>query len=79
LHVITALASVDDVRRDDRYAEMVSIVKDKLDREGRAKPESIYMIYKSEEWSNKKEPSRLMTILVHRVLDYLEKSRRKAF
>jgi hypothetical protein len=37
------------------------------DPEGRATPESIYMIYKGQDWSNKKQPSRLMTILVHRL------------
>lgn len=68
LHVLFGLRRVKGVVSDPRYLEMRDLLRDKLDYEGRARPESIYMIYKTHEWSDKKNPSRLMTILTHRVL-----------
>lgn len=68
LHVVTALKGVQGIAADPRFLEIRSILKSKLDPEGRMRPESIYMAYKTEEWSNKKSTSRLLTILVHRAL-----------
>lgn len=68
LHVIRAIGLIEGVAEDPRFKEMAGIVKAKLDPEGRAVPESVHMAYKGEEWAQKKQPSRLMTIMVHRVL-----------
>lgn len=68
LHVLYALKSIPGVIDDSRYREMQSVLEGKLDSDGKLIPESIYMIYKKEEWSNKKEPSRLMTLLGYSVL-----------
>ena len=68
LHVVSALGRIDGVTTDPRYLEMAQVLAGKLDADGRATPGSIYMAYKSHEWSNKKEPSRLMTTQVHRAL-----------
>jgi hypothetical protein len=50
------------------YRELRHILGGKLDELGRATPESMYMVYKSQEWANKKAPSRLLTVMVHRAL-----------
>ncbi|MFA6505094.1 MAG: hypothetical protein WCT14_03290 [Treponemataceae bacterium] len=68
LHVLTALAPIEGVNADSGYQEMLELLGAKQDEDGRVKPESIYMVYKSEEWSNKKAPSRLLTIRAHQVL-----------
>ena len=46
-----------------RYMEMSAVLEEKFDEDGRQTPECMYMISKKEEWSNKKEPSRHMTLL----------------
>jgi hypothetical protein len=68
LHVIRAIGKIEGVADDPRFKEMTAIVAAKLDAEGRATPESVHMAYKGEEWAQKKVPSRLMTVLVHRSL-----------
>ncbi len=68
LHMLRAIGPIEGVADDPRYREMVAIVGAKLNAEGRATPESVHMAYKSEEWSQKKGPSRLMTILVHKAM-----------
>lgn len=68
LHVVSALGRIDRVASVPHFAEMVDVLRSKLDEDGCAKPESIYMIYKGEEWSNKKAPGRLMIVLVQRAL-----------
>jgi hypothetical protein len=69
LHVLSALGSITGVASDPRYLEMLEILRSKLDETGKATPESIYLFYKTEEWSDKKHPSRLMTIMVHQALN----------
>lgn len=68
LHVLYALRPIDGVSEDSRYVEMTGHLRGKLDAMGRATAESMYMIYKAQEWSNKKKPSRLLTVLIHRLL-----------
>lgn len=68
LHVLSVLMNIKGMAEDPRCVEMLNIVRGKLDESGRATAESIYMIYKGHEWSDKKNPSRLITILVHRIL-----------
>jgi hypothetical protein len=68
LHVLSALGGIKGVASDPRYLEMADILRGKLDESGRATPESIYLAYKTEEWSDKKNPSRLMTVMANRVL-----------
>ena len=68
LHVVAALRSIDGVQNDPRYVEMIQILQDKLDAQGRATAESMYMIYREQEWANKRTPSRLLTILIHQLV-----------
>lgn len=70
LHVVSALGPIDGIPEDPRYLEMRQVLRGKLDRRGRATAESMYMVYRSEEWGNKKAPSRIFTVLVHEALRY---------
>lgn len=72
LHVVSALKGIEGVASDPRFRAMAALLRGKLDASGRARPESVYMAYKGREWSDKKAPSRLMTILVHRALGGLD-------
>lgn len=72
LHVVSALQRIPGVAEDRRFLQMAGRLLRKLDPSGRATPESIYMAYKTEEWSDKKNPSRLMTVMVHRALRGIE-------
>jgi hypothetical protein len=68
LHVVSALKRIPGIAKDKRFLQMAGRLRSKLDASGRATSESIYMVYKSEEWSDKKNPSRLMTVMAHRAL-----------
>jgi hypothetical protein len=68
LNALYSLKGIEGVSSDRRYKEMKDHLKEKLDGEGKVKAESIYMIYKKEEWGNKRDPSRLLTILTYRLL-----------
>ena len=52
---------------------MVEILLLKTDETLKLKPESIYMAYKKEEFSNKKEYSRLITLMAIRILHRIGK------
>ena len=69
LHTIRAIGPIEGVAEDPRFREMVAILEAKLDAEGRATSESVHMAYKAQEWAQKKAPSRLMTVMVHRALE----------
>jgi hypothetical protein len=68
LHVVSALKSIPGVQDDARYHKMADHLRRKLDGSGKATAESVYLAYKSEEWSDKKNPSRLLTVMVHQTL-----------
>jgi len=72
LHVVSALKRIPGVADDGRFLQMARRMRGKLDASGRATPESIYRVYKNEEWSDKKNPSRLLTVMVHRALSGIE-------
>ena len=69
LHVVSALKGIKGVASDPRFEELVDLLRGKLDATGRATPESIYLEYKAQEWSDKKRPSRLMTVKVHSLIN----------
>lgn len=64
LHAVSALKDIPGVAADPRFLEMKTLLASKIEDTGRVKPESIYMCYKTQEWSDKKNASRLLTILV---------------
>jgi len=68
LHVLSALSMFPWARSDPRYREMEEQLRASLDEEGRATARSVYLAFKGEEWADKKQPSRLLTYVVHRIL-----------
>ena len=68
LHVSDVLTQFHWLKNDRRLLEMVEIVKSKMDGLKRLTPESIWMAWKSWDFGQKKEPSRWVTLLCHRII-----------
>ena len=68
LHVLDVLGQFSCLKKDARLLKMAEIVKSKMDDQGRFTPESIWMAWKGWDFGQKKEPSRWVTFLVHRIL-----------
>jgi hypothetical protein len=68
LLVLHGLKGVEKVPSDPRYLEIAGFLMKKLDEDGRARTESMYLYYKGLEWSDKKKPSRLITVLTYSAL-----------
>jgi hypothetical protein len=68
LHVSDVLTQVPWVATDHRLQDMVEILKNKADQDEKFTAESIWMDWKKWEFGQKKEPSRWITFLVHRIL-----------
>ncbi|MFW3145695.1 MAG: hypothetical protein ACMUIE_02660 [Thermoplasmatota archaeon] len=68
LHVTDVLSHFPFVRRDERFEEMVNIVRSK-NINGRYTPESIWMAWKQWDFGQKKEPSYWLTFMVQRMLN----------
>jgi len=68
LHVLDVLSRFPSRRRDKRLLEMAGLLEGKADREGRFTVESIWTAWKDWEFGQKKEPSRWLTLLAHRIL-----------
>jgi hypothetical protein len=68
LHELDVLSRFPAARKDARFRQMVRLLESKADREGRFLPESVWMAWKGWEFNNKKEPSRWITLLAHRIL-----------
>jgi len=68
LHMTDILSKFETVRSDQRFTEMVSLIRDKADEQGRYKPESVWLKWKGWDFAQKREPSRWLTFLVLRML-----------
>jgi len=68
LHVLDVLSRFPPARKDTRFKQMVRLLESKADREGRFRPESVWMAWKGWEFNNKKEASRWITLLAHRII-----------
>jgi hypothetical protein len=68
LHALEVLSRFPAAWKDPRFRQMVRVLESKADREGRFTPESVWMVWKEWEFSNKKEPSRWITLLAQRIL-----------
>ena len=68
LHVLDVLTQFPWARDDARLQEMVRLVVEKADANGRFKPESVWMAWKGWDFGQKREPSRWLTLLVNRML-----------
>ncbi len=68
LHFLDTVTRFPHARRDRWVKEMVEVLAGKADADGRFTPESIWTKWKGWEFCQKKEPSRWITLLAHRIL-----------
>lgn len=68
LHVAEVLSAFPSARLDPRFAEMVEIIKNKADADGRFTPESAYKAWAGWDFGQKKEPSPWLTLLAARLV-----------
>ncbi|UCH10769.1 MAG: hypothetical protein JSU61_02450, partial [Fidelibacterota bacterium] len=72
LHVLDVLSRFPWLHGDPRFGEMIELVRSKADVMGRYTPESIWMAWKGWDFGQKREPSRWLTLITHRILNRLE-------
>ncbi len=72
VHVLDVLSQFKFVRQDDRFQDMLSVVKTKADDHGRYTPESIWTVWKEWEFGQKREPSHWLTFLIRRIIQRVE-------
>jgi hypothetical protein len=72
LHVLDVLSHFTWVREDERFLDMLEILKGKADQQGRFSLESIWTAWKGWEFGQKKEPSRWLTLLAWRIIERVE-------
>ncbi len=68
LHVLEVLSRYPRVRQDERFLEMLGILKSKADPHGRFTGESVWTAWKEWEFGQKKAPSRWLTLLAWRII-----------
>lgn len=68
MHVLDVLSRFERLREDARLLEMVHLMKEKGDSEGRFSLESVWTAWKDWEFGQKKEPSRWLTLAAWRVM-----------
>lgn len=68
LHVTDVLTRFPWLAGDPRLQSMLDLLRSKIDHDGQLIPESIWTAWKEWDFGQKKEPSRWLTLLVHRVL-----------
>ncbi|MFH1524471.1 MAG: hypothetical protein ABIF04_05865 [Chloroflexota bacterium] len=68
LHVTNVLTQFEWLREDSRLQEMVEIIREKADSEGRFTPESIWVAWKAWDFGQKRLPSPWLTLLAQRII-----------
>jgi len=68
LHVLNVLIRFPWLREDVRLLDMLGILKNKADEQGRYTLESVWTAWKDWEFGQKKEPSRWLTLMVWHIL-----------
>jgi len=68
LHLTDVLSHFPWVIQDDRFLEMVGIVREKAGLDGRFTSESIWMDWRGWDFGQKKTPSRWLTLIAQRML-----------
>lgn len=68
LHVVEVLSSVPIFHHQPALQEMIALVKQKADPNGRYRSESIWMDWRGWDFGQKREPSRWLTLLILRML-----------
>lgn len=72
VHVLDVLSRFPWLKGDPRLVNMVEVLKNKADQQGRFTLESIWTAWKDWEFGQKKEPSRWLTLMAWRILSRLE-------
>ncbi len=72
LHVLDVLSRFSWLRQDPRLLNMVELLEDKADAQGRFTPESVWTAWKGWEFAQKKVPSRWLTLLAWRIIGRME-------
>ncbi len=72
LHVLDVLSRFAWLRDDARLLDMLNLLKNKADRDGRFTPESLWAAWKDWEFGQKKTPSRWLTLLAWRIIERIE-------
>ena len=68
LHVLDVLSYFKWVRKDERFKTMLNAMDSKADSNGQYIPESIWTAWKDWDFSQKKIPSKGLTLFVQRIL-----------
>ncbi|MDD1747431.1 MAG: hypothetical protein LUQ16_06695 [Methanomassiliicoccales archaeon] len=69
MHLAEVLSRFPFAAKDERMAEIASIIREKMDAQGRLVPESVWMDWKRWEFGQKNEPSRWLTLAAYRILE----------
>ena len=69
LNVLEVLSHFKSARKDKRFKDMLKVVESKADGDGRFVPESVWTAWKDWDFSQKKLPSRGLTLFVLRILN----------
>jgi hypothetical protein len=72
MHVLNVLSRFSWLKKDARLLNMLGILKNKADQQGRYTLESIWTAWKNWEFGQKKEPSRWLTLLAWRIMRRVE-------
>jgi hypothetical protein len=72
LSYLDALTLVDGIREDDRLRSIARVLLSKCDQEGRFRPESIHRCWSDFDFGQKRELSRWITLIAHRILRRIE-------
>jgi len=67
LHVADVLSRFPSTHKDPRFQEMINVILEQADGDGRYTPTSMYRAWKGWSFANKKEPSAWLTFLVLRI------------
>jgi hypothetical protein len=68
LHVLEVVSRFEWAAADPRFGEMLELLMEKSDEKLRFTPESMYMFYRGQDFANKKQPSRMLTLAALRIL-----------
>lgn len=68
LHVLDVLTRFPWALADPRLQNMLQIVSQKMDGDGRFTPESVWLVWKDWEFAQKRAPSRWLTLVTWRIL-----------
>jgi len=72
MHVLDVLSRLPWLREDSRLLDMLAILKDKADAQGRFTLESVWTAWKDWEFGQKKAPSRWLTLMAWRIIRRVE-------